>query len=460
MSAVQIELPEKLIPVFQGEADVRGAYGGRGSAKTRSFAKMVAVRGYIYGKMGLRGQLLCARQFMNSLEDSSLEECKRAIEDEPWLAAYYEIGEKYIKSRDGRISFAFAGLDRNISSVKSKGRILLCWVDEAEDVSDYSWMVLIPTLREEGEDWNAELWVTWNPRRKGSPTDIRFRKTKDARYKVVQLNWRDNPKFPAKLERERLRDLENRPEEYDHIWEGAYGNIAGSILGKWVGQAEREGRVSNDIVFDPNAGPLEISSDIGFHDTASWWYWQRLPGGFHLLKYEGESGLDADDWIPKIQENILDLGAKQVGKIWLPHDAKAKTFQSKHTTVEKFLSAFGAGKVAVVPQTRKSDRISAARSVLPKCAFHRDLCEAGLDGLRAWEFEYNEDTGVFSREPVHNWASHPSDAFSYGAQVMAEAKAPEKEEDARFPVKGAGGRIVTATLDELWAQTPARVERI
>src|SRR5687768_11984729 len=104
MTEVEIRLPEKLIPVFQGRADVRGAFGGRGSAKTRSFAKMAAVSGMRYGQAGVSGQILCARQFMNSLDDSSLEEVKRAIEDEPALAAYYDVGEKYIKSRDGRIS--------------------------------------------------------------------------------------------------------------------------------------------------------------------------------------------------------------------------------------------------------------------------------------------------------------------------------------------------------------------
>ncbi|MNK62895.1 Phage terminase large subunit [compost metagenome] len=456
MATARIELPAKLIPVFSGEADVRGAYGGRGSGKTRSFAKMSAVRAYMWAMAGREGIILCARQYMNSLDDSSLEEIKAAIRSEPWLAAFFEIGDKYVKTKDGRVSYKFAGLDRSIDSIKSKARILLCWVDEAEPVTDVAWLTLIPTLREE----DSELWVTWNPKRKGSPTDLRFRKAKDPRFKVIQLNWRDNPRFPAKLERDRQRDAAERPDEYDHVWEGAYGNIAGSILGKWVGQAEREGRVSDGIVFDPDGAPIEVSSDLGFRDTASWWYWQRLPGGFNLLKYEGESGLDADDWIPKIQESVLDLGAPKVGKIWLPHDARAKTFQSKHTTIEKFLSAFGSGRVAVVPQTRKSDQISAARAVLPRCAFNKDLCEAGLDGLRAWEFEYNDDTGVFSREPLHNWASHPSDAFAYGAQVMAEAKAPEKEEDAKYPVKGVGGRIVTATLDELWAQTPARVERI
>ncbi len=125
---------------------------------------------------------------MNSLDESSLEECKRAIEEEPWLMDYYEIGDKYIKSRDGRIWFAFAGLDRNIASIKSKGRILLCWVDEAEPVSDEAWTTLIPTLREEGEDWNAELWVTWNPKRKGSATDKRFKNSTNPRHKIVQLN--------------------------------------------------------------------------------------------------------------------------------------------------------------------------------------------------------------------------------------------------------------------------------
>lgn len=117
MAKAQIKLPPKLIPVFSGPADVRGAYGGRGSGKTRSFAKMAAVRGYAFGMVGETGIILCARQFMNSLEDSSLEEMKRAIEEEPFLAAYYDVGEKYIKSRDGRIQFTFAGLDRNLSLI-------------------------------------------------------------------------------------------------------------------------------------------------------------------------------------------------------------------------------------------------------------------------------------------------------------------------------------------------------
>lgn len=456
MSAVQVQIVPKLIPVFDGPADVRGAYGGRGSGKTRSFAKMVAVRGFIYGSAGITGQLVCGRQFMNSLEDSSLEECKRAIEEEPFLMAYYEIGDKYIKSRDSRIWFTFVGLDRNIASIKSKGRILLLWVDEAEPVTDAAWTVVIPTLREEGEDWNAELWVTWNPKRKTAAVETRFRRSKDPRIKIVECNWRDNPRFPAMLERQRQRDLIERPEEYEHVWEGKYGFSHGSVLARWVNRAEREGRINKDVSYDPHGAPLIISSDLGFRDTASWWFWQPKIGGYSLVMYDGASGWDAEDWIERLQ-NILktDLEGAKLGKIWLPHDARAKTFQSKHSSVEKFLKAFGPDRVDIVPQTKKEHQISAARTVINQCEFNEDTCEKGIDGLLAWEFEYNEDTQDFSKEPVHNWASHPSDAFAYGCQVMQMAEpAPPPPEDMRGVVVGQN----TVTLEEMW-QTVQPVAR-
>ena len=234
------------LPDSTRELTERGRRQARKAANLLK-AKMVAVQGYIHGMAGTRGILLCARQFMNSLEDSSLEECKRAIEEEPFLAAYYEIGDKYIKSRDGRIQFAFAGLDRNIASIKSKGRILLCWVDEAEPVTDEAWQVLIPTLREE----DSELWVTWNPKRKNSATDKRFRGSSDPRTKVIELNWRDNPAFPTKLERDRLRDKEERPEQYDHIWEGGYATVLeGAYFAKDLNHARAQGRIGK-LAADP-----------------------------------------------------------------------------------------------------------------------------------------------------------------------------------------------------------------
>ena len=79
MSEIDIELPPKLVPIFQGEARIRAAYGGRGGAKSRAFALMTAVWGFKFGMSGRTGQILCLRQYMNSLSESSFAEIKNAI---------------------------------------------------------------------------------------------------------------------------------------------------------------------------------------------------------------------------------------------------------------------------------------------------------------------------------------------------------------------------------------------
>ncbi len=184
-----------------------------------TFAKMSAIRGYMFGQQLQNGIILCGREFMNSLEDSSMEEVKQAIRSEPFLNAYYDIGEKYIRSVNGLIEYKFVGLRNNLDSVKSKARILIAWVDEAENVSESAWLKLIPTVRTEG----SEIWVTWNPEKKGSPTDLRFRQNKMPDARIAEMNYMDNPWFPSVLEKERQNDLKRLDDAtYRWIWEGAY----------------------------------------------------------------------------------------------------------------------------------------------------------------------------------------------------------------------------------------------
>ncbi|EMD1716129.1 PBSX family phage terminase large subunit [Providencia stuartii] len=220
MTVARIEIPPKLVPVFENEGvRYRGAYGGRGSAKTRTFALMTAIRGYMAAKNGQSGVILCAREYMNSLEESSMEEVKQAIRSVPWLNDFYELGEKYIRTKCRSVSYVFAGLRHNLDSIKSKARILIAWVDEAESVSETAWTKLTPTVREAG----SEIWVTWNPERNGSATDKRFRKEPPDNAVVVEMNYDDNPWFPSVLEEERLNDQSRLDTAtYEWIWEGAY----------------------------------------------------------------------------------------------------------------------------------------------------------------------------------------------------------------------------------------------
>jgi phage terminase large subunit len=379
---------------------------------------MAAVQGYIHGKAGTSGIILCARQFMNSLEDSSLEEVKRAIEDEPWLKAYYDIGEKYIKSHDGRINFTFAGLDRNIASIKSKGRLLLCWVDEAEPVTDEAWLTLIPTLREEGSEWNAELWVTWNPKRKKAAVEKRFRFSTNPLHKIVACNWRDNPRFPAKLERDRQDDLQQRPEQYPHIWEGEYASIVeGAYFASSIIQAKADGRISR-------VGPDPLMTyrafcDIGGTgsraDAFTMWVAQFIGKEGRVLKYYEAVGQPAAAHMEWLRTNGY-TGSNTT--IWLPHDGDTQDKVFDVSYRKAFESADYA--VEVVPNQGRGASMMRVRSlqrVFPSLWFDKDGTESGLEAL-GWYHEKRDLERGIGLGPDHDWSSHGADSAGLMAIVF------------------------------------------
>ena len=446
-TTAQVALPEKLIPVFSGEADVRGAYGGRGSGKTRSFAAMSAVKGYIYGKAGIKGQILCARQYMNSLEDSSLEEVKRAIEEYPWLSDYYDVGDKYIKSKDGNVWFSFAGLDKNIGSIKSKGRILLCWVDEAEPVTESAWQVLEPTLREEGEDWNAELWITWNPRRKTAAVETRYRASKDPRIKLAEVNWSDNAKFPAKLERQRVRDKAERPEAYGHVWGGEYETVVlGAYFAKDLNKAREEKRIGR-VAADPLM-TIRLFCDIGGTgakaDAFTIWAAQFIGKEIRVLDYYEAIGQPLETHLNWMRKRGYTPDRAQ---IWLPHDGQTQD-KVYAVSYEGSLAAAGYSVVSVPNQGQgaAAARIEAARRLFASIWFNspdeadhevQPTCEAGMDAL-GWYHEKRDEERNIGLGPNHDWASHGADSFGLMCIVYEEPKIVERH--ARKPYNWKSGR--------------------
>lgn len=283
----------------------------------------------------------------------------------------------------------------------------------------------------------SELFIT-TPRGYNHAHDIyQHAKGRDD-WHCSLLSWRDTGVLSeAMLEQERATMPEELfRQEYECDFSAA--NI-GSILGRYVEQAEKEGRINDSVEAE---GPVEISSDIGFRDTACWWFWEPRPDGFALVDYDEDSGLDASEWIPRLRERALERGYK-IRKIWLPQDAKAKTFQTRHSAVEQFLEAFGVERMDIVPASKKPDRINAARMVMPRCHFHRTRCKQGLAGLRSWSFRYDEERKTFSKDPDHDWASHPGDGFSYGAQIMRERTVADKPRTGLDARREAASRPLT-----------------
>lgn len=218
----KIEEIPKITRNFAKPARTRVFRGGRGSGKTRGLALRSALRIYQLAELGVEGVFLASREHLNSLDESSMEEIKAAIRSIDWLATYFDIGEKYIRTKNRRISYAFAGLRHNLDSIKSKARIIGNWTDEAEGVSEVAWRKLVNTLREEGDGWHAENWISYNPESDKSATHKRFVESSPDDCIVTTVNWSDNPWFPDILNASRLEDQRLRPDTYEHVWNGAF----------------------------------------------------------------------------------------------------------------------------------------------------------------------------------------------------------------------------------------------
>ena len=414
---LEVQIPEKLVWVFEGNSRYRGAYGGRGSAKTRSFATMAAIRGGILAAAGKRGIILCGREYMNSLDESSMAEVKEAILSNPWLEQQYDVGEKVIRTKDKRIEFKFAGLRQNIDSIKSKARIHILWVDEAEPVSEEAWRKIVPTVREQ----DSEIWVTWNPERKTSATHQRFRVTPPDNARIVALNWRDNPWFPEVLEMERREDFAKRPEQYGHVWEGEFATVHdGAYFAHLLTQARAEGRVSH-VAADPlleQRAYWDIGGTGQRADARAIWIVQFVGKEIRVIDYRETVGQPLSADVTWMRENGY-------GKIHcvLPHDGETND-RVHDVSYESFLRTAGHG-VTVIPNQGRgaaNKRIEAVRRILPACWF--DLkTEAGLDAL-GWYHEKRDDERNIGLGPHHDWSSHGADAFGLMAVAYEAHSAP------------------------------------
>lgn len=204
----------------------------------------------------------------------------------------------------------------------------------------------------------------------------------------------------------------------------------GSILGRYIEVAEREGRIGD---FPHNHDyPVILSSDIGYRDTAAWWFWQALPDGLTLVDYREGFGMDAEEWVDELRK-IGDENGYEYETIWLPHDARTKTFATRHPAVETFRHS-GIAVIRVVPMAKKADYINAARIVLKTCRLNSGYCVKGLAALRDWHYIYDEERKMRSAEPDHTWSSHASTSFCYGAQMLMPYRRKDKVTERKIAV--------------------------
>lgn len=402
---------------FAKPARTRVFKGGRGSGKTRGLAKRSALRVYQLAELGVEGVFLASREHLNSLDESSMEEIKAAIRSEPWLADYFDIGEKFIRTKNRRISYAFAGLRHNLDSIKSKARIIGNWTDEAENVSEAAWRKLVNTLREEGEvggfGWHVENWISYNPESPESATHRRFVASPPDDCIVTTINWQDNPWFPSVLNKQRLEDQRLRPETYDHVWGGEFLTLTDAQV--------FSGRFAVEE-FDPQPGwegPYQ-GLDFGFaQDPTAAVQCYIADRTLWVRREAGRVKLELDATAPHIVERIPGFA---------DHAARADSARPESIS---YLSRHGLPKITGAEKWKGcvEDGVAFIKS-FDRVVIHPD-CEQTAREFRLYAYKVDRLTGDIRPEIV-DANNHYIDAIRYALGPMIKRRGEMKIQSLRI----------------------------
>lgn len=244
------------------------------------------------------------------------------------------------------------------------------------------------------------------------------------------------------LEQERLSLIaEYGPEFGQSIFEQEYmcsfeAAVMGSFYAPWIAALKRDGRVCS-VAVDKEL-PVHFAWDLGRSDDTSIWPFQVPWKEIHVNGFHSSNGQDVGFYLDWLWKWLQAHGNPKLGKLYLPHDAKAKTLASMGKSVQEQLvngvekdgrriPGVGWDHVEIVPSLSVQDGIQAVREMLPRCWFDVSCDDdkegmSGLDALSQYRREYDEKNKVFRETPLHDWCSNPADAF----RMLAVAYQTEK----------------------------------
>lgn len=203
-------------------------------------------------------------------------------------------------------------------------------------------------------------------------------------------------------------------QEYECSFEAA---IEGAYYGLLLEAAAQAGRIAQ-VPHNPSL-PVFTAWDLGVGDDTSIWFAQRSGGWLHIIDHYATNGQDARHYV-----DVLRSKSYSYANHFLPHDAANREWTNGKSRLDT-LKALGLQNCKVIPKMPVDDGINAVRLMLPLCRFDAEKCASGLESLRQYRREYDENKRVFKPTPLHDWTSHDADAFRYLAcGLEPEAAAP------------------------------------
>jgi phage terminase large subunit len=187
--------------------------------------------------------------------------------------------------------------------------------------------------------------------------------------------------------------------------------VEGSYYGKLLNDLEEKGRMCH--IDRDDLCQTYVAWDLGMGDSTALWVCQATGQEKRIMDYVENHGQGLDWYVNWLKENNWHK-AEQL----LPHDVEVRELGTGKSRLEVLREA--GLDVRVLPRLSVDDGIQAVRRMLPTCWFNMPQVKQGLDCLRNYRREYDEKRNVFYDKPLHDWASHGSDAFRYLALGMEQ----------------------------------------
>ncbi|KAB2725421.1 hypothetical protein [Brucella intermedia] len=217
-------------------------------------------------------------------------------------------------------------------------------------------------------------------------------------------------------------------EEYKDLYGGDLGlamfeqeyycSFAGAMVGAYYGSemntAEREGRIK--LVPIDTRYPVHTAWDLGKAANNPIWCFQVIPGeaGPRIVDFYRPDSEDLEEWV-----KWLD-GKGYKGNDYVPHDILVAEWGSKRTRFET-LKLLGRKPVRVA-KVSVAEGIHASRQTIKVAVFDSERCELGIEGLKQFRREWDDELKVFRDNPVKDWCEHIASSFRYLSLAWKMAK--------------------------------------
>lgn len=398
-------VPSKFKPLYRHLSNSQLFYvfhGGRGGGKSWEIADFLLIEG-----AQRKHRILCCREIQKSIKQSVHKLLSDRIVS-LGLESFYQILDTEIRGQNGT-EFSFSGLQNHtVDSVKSFEGATITWIEEAQTVSAYSLKILIPTVVRTP---NCMIIMSMNPKLPSDAVYADYVSVERDDTVVVQINYTDNKHCPEDLIKlaEQMRDADY--DEYEHIYLGKPKEIAdGAIYKSEFEQIKRENRICK-VTHDPNL-PVYTSWDLGILDPTAIWFFQVYGKEIRVIDHYEANNEPLSHYARILDEKAKEFGY-QYAKHFAPHDIAARDLSSG-VSREETMAKLGY-KMTKGARLGVEDRIEATRQMLKNAWFDAEKCKFGIRALQNYRREFNDKLEQFKATPVHDWASHSSDAFGEGA---------------------------------------------